>query len=77
MDKNLQISSMVTLIFFILQFMKCKYETTDTKVDLILKSVVKDSILVFSSTLVGLMLYDKFLTQAAAVTPVFTEKPTF
>lgn len=73
----LLISGMITLIFFIIQFIKCKYEKVDNKIDNILKSVIKDSILTFASAYGGLMLYEKFYTQKVAVTPVFTEKPNF
>jgi hypothetical protein len=77
MKNNLLISGIITLIFFIIQFViKCKYENAD-KLDKPLKSVIKDSIITFSSAYVGFMIYDKFFTQVVNVTPVFIEKPNF
>ena len=76
MKNNLVISCIITLIFFIIQLIKCKYENVD-KIDKPLKSVIKDSILTFASAYSGLMIYDKFFTHAVVITPVFTEKPNF
>lgn len=76
MKNNLLISGIITLIFFIIAFIKCKYETED-KTDKPLKSVLKDSILAFASAYSGLMIYDKFFTHVTEVTPVFLEKPNF
>lgn len=76
MKNILLISGIITAIFFIIQFIKCKYENVD-KSGKPLKSVIKDSILAFASAYSGLMIYDKFFTQGIVVTPVFTEKPNF
>mgnify|MGYP006076717909 CR=1 FL=1 len=80
MEQNLIISTLITLIFFAITFGEMKYVSKNVRP---IKELIKETILVYISSFLGLFLisklnlFKKVATEGPNVTQVLVDKPEF
>ena len=68
-------STAISIVFFILRFIETKFIL---KEDILLKQIIRDTIIVWVSSILGLFILTQVNTEVTSkVTTVFTGKPDF